>query len=182
VDKIATDIFLMVDTEGAKFKDTLGEPYEVQYHSVSTFIPSGMKTGALPCGRLARSPLADGGISPEAGFGKEPTKVLKSVSWVDAAENERMLLNMRLNPNTTARQFIDLIRAWGDLGISQVQFNMVKTETLRDAQKNPAKYPDLMVRVAGYSALFVDLTPNTQEAVIARAEQDLSKSGPGCGC
>jgi pyruvate-formate lyase len=182
VDKIAKDIFLMVDTEGAKFKDTLGEPYEVQYHSVSTFIPSGMKTGALPCGRKARSPLADGGISPEAGHGREPTKVLKSVSCVDATENERMLLNMRLNPNTTPRQFIDLIRAWGDLGISQVQFNMVKTETLRDAQKNPAKYPDLMVRVAGYSALFVDLTPNTQEAVIARAEQDLSKSGPGCGC
>jgi pyruvate-formate lyase len=60
---------------------------------------------------------------------------------------------MRLNPNTTPRQFIDLIRAWGDMGISQVQFNMVKTETLRDAQKNPAKYPDLMVRVATCSSV-----------------------------
>jgi pyruvate-formate lyase len=173
VDRIAHDIFLMVDTEAAKFKDTLGQPYEVQYHSVSTFIPSGMKTGALPCGRKARSPLADGGISPEAGFGKEPTRVLRSVSAVDAAQNERMLLNMRLNPSTTPKQFVDLIRAWGDLKLSQIQFNMVRSETLRDAQKQPEKYPDLMVRVAGYSALWIDLTPNTQEAVISRAEQTL---------
>lgn len=174
VDSIAKDIYLMADTEAAKFKDTLGEPYEIQYHSVSTFIPSGMKTGALPCGRLARSPLADGGISPEAGFGKDPTKVLRSVSWIDASENERMLLNMRLNTSTTPRQFIDLIRAWGDLQCSQIQFNMFKVETLRDAQKNPENYPDLMVRVAGYSALWIDLTPITQEAVISRVEQTLS--------
>ena len=173
VDSIAKDIFLMADTEAAKFKDTLGEPYEVQYHSVSTFIPSGMKTGALPCGRKARSPLADGGISPEAGFGREPTKVLKSVSWVDAAENERMLLNMRLNPKTTPRQFIDLIRAWGDLGCSQIQFNLFDVKTLKDAQKRPEKYPDLMVRVAGYSALWIDLTPLVQENIISRAEQTI---------
>jgi choline trimethylamine-lyase len=179
VDLIARQVFEMYDNLAATFQDEFGpkgnEPYECQYHSISAFIMGGLKTAALPNGRKAHSPLADGGISPALGYGKDPIKVLKSVSKVDATKGERYLLNMRLNPSTTTRQFIDLIRVWGDLSCDQIQFNVFKTETLREAQKTPDKYPDLFVRVAGYSALFVSLTRATQEGIIARSENTVSK-------
>jgi pyruvate-formate lyase len=88
----------------------------------------------------------------------------------------RILLNQRLSPGTTARQFVNFIRAWGDLGCSHTQFNVFDVKTLRDAQKTPGKYPDLIVRVAGYSARFVYLDKVAQDAIIARAEQCLVSS------
>jgi formate C-acetyltransferase len=176
VDNIVNDVFEMITGEAAKFKDMTGAKYDVQFHSVSTFMSWGFWTPALPNGRKNKEPLSDGGISPEQGAGKEPTKVLKSVSAVDASKTQRILHNMRLSPSTTTRQFIDLMRAWNDLGLSQIQFNVFKTETLRDAQKKPAEYSDLLVRVAGFSAVFVNLNPVAQETIISRSELTAPKS------
>jgi formate C-acetyltransferase len=176
VDSIVKDVFDMITDEAAKFKDMYGAKYDVQFHSVSTFMTFGMWCPALPNGRKNGEPLSDGGISPEQGAGKEPTRVLKSVSVVDASKTQRILHNMRLSPSTTPRQFIDLMRAWNDLGLSQIQFNVFKTETLRDAQKKPTEYSDLLVRVAGFSAVFVNLNPVAQETIISRSELTAPKS------
>jgi formate C-acetyltransferase len=175
-DLIARDLFDWFDGTARNFKDYEGGRYDIQYHSVSTFMFMGMMTGALPDGRKARMPLADGGASPELGFGKDPTKVLNSVSKLNHSKTQRILLNSRLSPNTTPRQFVDLIRAWGDLGLSQIQFNVFKTETLRDAQKTPDEYSDLLVRVAGFSAVFVNLNPVAQETIMSRSELTAPKS------
>lgn len=174
VDDIVNDLFEMIGEEGSKFKDYTGAKFDVQYHSVSTFLSFGMWTPAMPNGRKARMPLYDGGISPGPGYGKDPTTVLKSVAKVDASKTQRILHNMRLSPNTTTKQFVNLMRAWNDLGLSQVQFNVVDTDTLRDAQKKPDDYEDLLVRVAGFSAVYVNLAPFVQETIIARVEQELS--------
>lgn len=174
VDNIAQDVYNMMMKEAEQFKDYTGAKFDVQFHSVSTFLTFGMWTPALPNGRKARMPLSDGGISPEPGWGKIPTKVFKSVSVVDASKSQRILHNMRLNPSTTTQQFINLMRTWCDLGLSQIQFNVFKVETLRDAQKHPEKYEDLLVRVAGFSAVFINLAPFVQETIISRVEQDMS--------
>ena len=68
--------------------------------------------------------------------------------------------------------FVNYLRAWGDLDISHVQFNVVNRQTLLDAQRNPANYQDLIVRVAGYSAYFADLSKGLQDSIIARTEQN----------
>jgi pyruvate-formate lyase len=80
---------------------------------------------------------------------------------------------MRLNPDTTPKQFVNLMRTWHDLGLSQVQFNVVNTDTLRDAQKQPENYEDLLIRVAGFSAVYINLAPFVQETIISRVQQDL---------
>jgi pyruvate-formate lyase len=92
---------------------------------------------------------------------------------VDASKTQRILHNMRLNPTTTTKQFVNLMRTWNDLGLSQIQFNVVKTETLKEAQKVPEKYEDLLVRVAGFSAVYVNLAPMVQDTIIARSELEL---------
>lgn len=175
VDTILNSLFEMVGGEAAKFKDFTGAKYDVQYHSVSTFLTFGMMDPALPNGRHKGEPLYDGGISPKAGVAADPISVLKSVSTVDASKTQRILQNMRLNPNTTTKQFVNLMRTWNDLGLSQIQFNVVKTETLRDAQKVPENYEDLLVRVAGFSAVYVNLAAPVQETIIARSELDVAK-------
>jgi len=175
VDSILNDLFEMIGGEAAKFKDFTGAKYDVQYHSVSTFVTFGMMDPAVPNGRHKGEPLYDGGISPKAGAGGDPITVLKSVSTVDASKTQRILHNMRLNPDTTNKQFVNLMRTWNDLGLSQIQFNVVQTETLRDAQVVPEKYEDLLVRVAGYSAVYVNLAPFVQNTIIARSELELPK-------
>jgi len=71
----------------------------------------------------------------------------------------------------TKKRFVDYLRAWGDLGISHIQFNVVDRETLLQAQEKPEEYQDLVIRVAGYSAYFVDLSRGLQDSIIARTEQ-----------
>ena len=154
-----------VDKNGAKFRPI--------YHSVSSYITNGRLVAALPYSRKARQPLADGGVSPSTGFGRSPLKVLKSLAKLDHDYISRGLLNQKLSPSTTPRQFIHYIRTWGELGISHVQFNMVDANVLRDAQAHPEKYPDLIVRVAGYSAHFVYLAKDAQDSIINRSELTL---------
>jgi formate C-acetyltransferase len=139
-------------------------------------IPHGKVIGALPSGRKATMPLADG-ISPFPGYDKNgPSAVIKSVCAVDHAQNGcGTLLNMKLSPSLIAtkndkKNLISLLRAEEKLGGYHIQFNVVKKETLLEAIEKPQDYQDLLVRVAGYSAYFVELRPDAQNLIIERTE------------
>lgn len=145
-------------------------------NKITTFIPHGAATWALPSGRKARLPLADG-ISPFPGYDHNgPSSVMKSITKLNHEKNGvGTLLNIKLSPSLIAsendkKNLIALLRSEGDLGGYHVQFNVVSTEKLKDAQKHPENYGDLLVRIAGYSAYFVELRKDAQESIIARTE------------
>ena len=124
--------------------------------------------------------MYDGGCSPGTGLDKKgPTAVLNSVAKFDHIKDFRSsLLNQRLNPaqfvgNKGFELWSNYMKSWSDLGINHVQFNMVDNETLVAAQKEPEDYPELIVRVAGYSAHFVELNKRSQDTIIARTIQSL---------
>lgn len=178
VDDIVKEWFQLFWDEHQKFKTHLGtdvgRPYAL---SVTTHFLLGGATGALPSGRRAFLPLADGSVSACPGTDtKGPTALLRSVVKVmDPAKWALHLFNMKLHPSALAsrdgeRKFLDLIKTYMDMGGYHVQFNVVTTEALREAQRHPEEHRDLVVRVAGYSAFFVDLSPEMQEEVIGRTE------------
>jgi formate C-acetyltransferase len=147
--------------------------------SLSVNIPFGWATGALPDGRKAGTPLADG-ISPTHGCdSKGPTAVLKSASRIDHVRTSSTILNLKFHPSALSgpaqvSKFVDLISTYlVDLKGSHVQCNFVSAETLRDAQANPEKYPDLIIRVTGYSARFCELGKDVQDDIIGRTEHVL---------
>ncbi len=106
---------------------------------------------------------------------KGPTAVLKSASKISTVKTYNHLLNQKFTPSALEGDqkevFVDYIKSWGELGISQVQFNVVDRETLLAAQADPENYSDLLVRVAGYSAYFVDLSKGLQDSIIQRTEK-----------
>lgn len=139
-------------------------------------LPHGLTTWALPSGRNAKVPLADG-ISPYIGYDKNgPGSVIKSVCKVDHVKNGiGTLLNIKLSPSLLKtekdkKNLISMLKSEADMGGYHVQFNVVSTETLREAQIKPEEYTDLLVRIAGYSAYFVELRKDAQESIIARTE------------
>jgi len=143
------------------------------------FTAIGAIVSALPSGRHAGEPLNDA-HSPCSGFDmKGPTAVLKSMGKIDNVElMGGVVLNMKLDPaifkkEDGIRRLVDLVRAFIDQKIFHVQFNVVSTKTLRAAQREPEKYRELLVKVAGYSAFFVQLTKPNQDAIIARTEHGL---------
>jgi formate C-acetyltransferase len=143
------------------------------------YVERGQNLGALPSGRRAGQPLADG-IGPALGCDRNgPTAVLNSVAKINHAEFfGGQTFNMRLDPSLFGnpmgvKRLADFIRTFVDLKIHQVQFNIVSSDVLRDAQKEPGKYRDLMVRVAGYVTRFVELPTAVQDAIIARTEHGL---------
>ena len=123
-------------------------------------------------------PLADG-ISPQQGTDKSPTEVIKSVTKFDHARHlDGGMLNIKFNPSVLAderglRNFVSLVRTFLDRGGWHIQVNVVDAAILKNAQEHPEKYPTLMVRVAGYSALFVSLDPAMQEDIIMRTEHSM---------
>jgi formate C-acetyltransferase len=146
---------------------------------MSAYVPRGREVGALPSGRLAAEPLCDG-HSPGRGQDLNgPTAVLRSMGKVDNAEIAAgIILNMRLDPAVVqhedgVRRLADMMRAFVDEKIFHVQFNMVSSDTLRDAQKEPEKHRDLVVRVAGYNAFFTRLQRELQDTIIARTVHGL---------
>ena len=176
VDTIASDVFNMVFEEMQDHKLWAGSAALPLAQSVSLFTVLAPRVGALPNGRRHGEALDDGGISPCLGRDVHgPTAVLKSVSAVDATKYKGILLNQRLStdlmngPNGFEiwKAYMD---AWYDLDIDHVQFNVVSTEEMKEAQTTPEDHSDIIVRVAGYSARFVNLTTFTQDAVIARTE------------
>jgi len=161
-------------------RDINGQPWPTLPENVAAFTLQAPKIGALPSGRRLGDPLYDGGCSPGPGFDKKgPTAVLKSVSKLDHIGSVRAtLLNQRLSPQQMQGEkgfalWDSYIKTWHDLGINHVQFNMVDNETLYAAQKDPEEYSELLVRIAGYSAHFVEMNKMTQDAIIGRNVQQL---------
>lgn len=179
VDSIAKDMMDFAYDETVSYKNRLGYHFETGIVPAIANVPHGEVTCALPSGRKEGVPLADG-ISPYVGYDKNgPTAVIKSVCSIDTAKSGcGNLLNMKLSPSILKteqdkKNLIALLRAESALGGYHIQFNVVSNETLKDAQAHPENYGDLLVRVAGYSAYFVELRPEAQKAIIDRTEQEV---------
>ena len=133
-------------------------------------------TGATPDGRFAGETLADGSLSPAQGKDtKGPTAVLRSAMTVNQRPFQATLLNMKFDPSTfktqeDLRKLSMLIRTYFSQGGKHVQFNVVDRDTLLDSQKRPEKHRNLIVRVAGYSAYFVNLGKPVQDEIIKRTD------------
>lgn len=158
----------------SKCKSWRGPHFISGLYPVSSHVPHGLVVGALPYGRLAGKALADG-CSPDGGTDHDgPTAVLKSVSKINhEVHTSGTLLNMRLDPASVEgdlglRRISQIIHTFVDLNIYHIQFNVVNSEVLRCAQKNPEEYKSLIVRVAGYSAYFTELCKEMQDDIIHR--------------
>jgi formate C-acetyltransferase len=161
-----------------KHHNRYGVPYTANIIPTTTHIYFGDLTGATPDGRRAREPLSEGASPVQGTDTNGPTAVIKSVAKLNHAKCSGVLLNMKFHPmalngEDRLRKFAKLIRTFFELGGHHVQFNVVSAETLRDAQKHPEKYRDLIVRVAGYSDYFVRLSKELQDEIISRTEHGL---------
>ena len=177
VDMLARDVANSYTKEVEKYKNARGGIFQAGLYPVSANVPLGATTGATPDGRLAYTPLADG-IGPASGRDvKGPTATANSVAKLEqGVASNGTLLNQKFHPSALAgmsglSKFVSLVRAYFDQKGMHVQFNVVTKETLLDAQKNPEKYKTLVVRVAGYSALFTTLSRSLQDDIINRTEQ-----------
>jgi len=175
VDERGTKWLKYFATSLGKFRNYRGGKYSLGLYTVSAHVPMGQNVAATPDGRLAGSPLADGGVSPMYGRDKEgPTAVLNSVSKLpfDIAANGA-LLNMKFLPSLFKTEddrenFCSLLRAFVDLKIHHVQFNVVNAEDLLKAKVDPDSYRGLTIRVAGYTAYFTELSDDLQNEIIER--------------
>jgi formate C-acetyltransferase len=154
-----------------------GGVYQPGFYTVSAHVPMGAHVGATPDGRRAGTPLADGGLSPTGGRDRKgATAVLHSVSKLNLKlASNGTLLNMKFLPQFFEGQealgkFAQLLRGFCALHVPHVQFNVVSAATLRQAQANPDEFRSLVVRVAGYSAYFIDLDKELQDEIIRRTE------------
>jgi len=155
--------------------NTKGGEYHVNYLSTTCHVYFGEVTGATPDGRHAWQPLSDG-VSPVQGAARSgPTAVIRSLGKMDHSRTGGTLLNMKFTPKLLEgdeglERLAQLIRSYFQLGGHHVQFNVITAETLRAAQEHPEQHKDLIVRVAGYSDFFCDLTRALQDEIIARTE------------
>jgi len=156
--------------------NTRGGKYRVNYLSTTCHVYFGSVTGATPDGRRAWEPLSDG-ISPVQGADRHgPTAAIQSAAKMDHARTGGTLLNQKFTPQLLEGDdgidnLAHLVRSYFKLDGHHIQFNVVTAETLREAQACPEKHRDLIVRVAGYSDYFCDLTSALQKEIIARTEQ-----------
>jgi len=156
--------------------NTKGGHYRVNWLSTTCHVYFGSVTGATPDGRRAYTALSDG-ISPAHGADRHgPTAVIRSAAKMDHAKTGGTLLNQKFTPQVLEGEealthLSQLVRTYFRMDGHHIQFNVVTAETLRKAQAAPEEYRDLIVRVAGYSDYFCDLTPALQEEIIARTEQ-----------
>lgn len=179
VDELGAKWALYFCEQLRKYKNYRNGPYHTGMYTVSAHVPMGQNVGASADGRFAQDPLADGGLS--AVYGRDiqgPTAVLKSVSKMDnSCTTNGGLLNMKFLPDffkTEAgiTKFCNFLRAFVDLEVPHIQFNVVSKENLLDAQKHPDQYRSLTVRVAGYTAYFTELAGDLQNEIIARTSYD----------
>jgi pyruvate-formate lyase len=156
-------------------KNTRGGEYHINLLPTTVHVYFGSVIGALPDGRRSGLPLSEG-ISPVQGADRRgPTAVLRSAAKMDHARTGGTLLNQKLTPHLLADEagleaLVHLIRTYFKLDGHHIQFNVVDAATLREAQKHPEQHRDLIVRVAGYSDYFCDLSRALQEEIIARTE------------
>ncbi len=152
-----------------------GGTYRINMLPTTCHVYFGSKINAMPDGRKAKEPLSEG-ISPVQGADHNgPTAVLKSASKIDHLRTGGTLLNQKFSPkffenDDNIARLVSLVRSYFRLDGHHIQFNVVSAETLREAQKHPEKYRDLIVRVAGYSDYFNDLGTDLQNEIICRTE------------
>ena len=157
--------------------NTKGGRYHINLLPTTVHVYFGSVTGAMPDGRKAWMPLSEG-ISPVQGADRRgPTAVLKSAAKMDHTRTGGTLLNQKFNPSLLRTEegldkFVQLIRTYFRLDGHHIQFNVVDAATLRAAQEHPEEYRSLIVRVAGYSDYFCDLTKALQDEIIARTEHE----------
>jgi formate C-acetyltransferase len=159
--------------------NTKGGHFRINLLPTTCHVYFGSVIGATPDGRRAREPLSEG-ISPVQGADRKgPTAVLKSAAKIDHLRTGGTLLNQKFTPQILAGddgidKLAHLIRSYFKMDGHHIQFNVVTADTLRKAQREPEKYRDLIVRVAGYSDYFVDLGIDLQNEIIKRTEQGLA--------
>ena len=176
VDSIATEIYKFIAHESLNLKSYFGEDLAPSAYSVTTHPVFGRAVGALPDGRLAGVALCDGSVSAFPGTDVNgPTSLINSASRVDASHYKSTQLNMKFHPTALkgikgSRALISLIKTYFDQGGYFIQFNVVDDRMLRDAQKHPDNYRSLLVRVAGFTAYWVELSPAVQDEIIRRTK------------
>jgi len=177
VDEFARDVAYTYTRPLQEYRNPRGGIYQAGLYPVSANVPLGVQTGATPDGRLAGTPVADG-VSPSAGKDVNgPTAAANSVARLDHfIASNGTLFNQKFHPSALSgrsglENFVSLIRTYFDEKGSHMQFNVVSRETLLDAQAHPEQYKQLVVRVAGYSALFTTLSKSLQDDIIRRTEQ-----------
>lgn len=180
VDLISADLLRFYCKEVEQYRNPRGGQFTPGSYTVSAHVPLGAVVGATPDGRYAGEQLADGGLSPMLGQDAQgPTAVLKSVSKLDNyLLSNGTLLNVKFTPSTLEGQqglnkLADFLGAFTKLKLQHVQFNVVNAETLREAQARPQDFAGLVVRVAGYSAFFVELSKEIQDDIIRRTAHQL---------
>lgn len=179
VDEQVAWVTHIVSEEAKKYKTLYGGRKLTVQVPMYGYVPAGRMVGALPFGRPAGEPLADG-VSPTRGSDMNgPTAVLKSVGKVNNAEvSLSQSLNMRIDPvvfdkEDGVKRLADLIRSFVDQKVDHLQINVISSDTLRAAQEEPDKHKELTVKVAGYNARFVELHKELQDSIIARTEHGL---------
>lgn len=177
VDYFAREVAYTYSKPLQKYNNPRGGKFQAGLYPVSANVPLGGQTGATPDGRYAHTPVADG-VSPSAGKDvKGPTAAATSVSRLDHfIVSNGTLFNQKFHPSALSgreglEKFVALIRGYFDQKGMHMQFNVVDRQTLLDAQEHPEKYKHLVVRVAGYSALFTTLSRSLQDDIIRRTEQ-----------
>ena len=176
-DKIAVRVYddLVKAIEGRP--NTRGGKTELNMLSTTCHNYFGSVCGATPNGRMAHFAISDGTSPAHGSDSHGPTAVIKSLGKLDQTKSGGTLLNVRFVPNLLKREedqrkLASLVRTYFRFGGHHIQFNIVDTSTLHDAQKHPDEYKDLLVRVAGYSDYFNDMTEQLQNEIIARTENN----------
>jgi len=178
VDFLARETVDLFCRELRRHRNSEGVPYVANMIPTTTHIYFGELTGATPDGRKAEEPLSEG-VSPVQGKDiNGPTAAVKSTSKLNHVKCSGTLLNMKFHPSALAgtdglEKFSRLIRTYFNLGGHHMQFNVISKETLRDAQKHPERYQNLIIRVAGYSDYFVRLSRELQDEIISRTEHGI---------
>jgi len=177
-DAIAKDIDMLSLEYARKYSPELGIHNDVRYVPFTSHVPFGKVVSAMPNGRRAWTPLSDGSSASHGADVNGPTAVmLSNYTSKNYGRRERAarLLNIKFTPKCLVgdegtQKLVHFIRTFCDLKLWHVQFNVINRETLLAAQRDPEKYRNLIVRIAGYSAYFVDLSPDLQNDLIARTE------------
>ncbi|MCF8229140.1 MAG: glycyl radical protein [Bacteroidales bacterium] len=177
VDELTRQVFEMFFMAVDGRPNTKGGHFRINLLPTTSHVYFGSMIGAMPDGRLAGEPLSEG-ISPVQGADRlGPTAVLKSAAKIDHIKTGGTLLNQKFTPGFFEEEkgiesMIHLIRAYFKMNGHHVQFNVVTADLLKKAQEQPEQHRDLIVRVAGYSDYFVDLSPELQNEIIRRTEHD----------
>lgn len=164
----------------ARYGEELGVHLDLRLVPFTSHVPFGKVVSATPNGRFAYMPLSDGSSASQGADLNGPTAVLLSnykTKNFDHRDHAARLLNVKLSPSCVegeegTEKLVNFIRTWHDLKLWHIQFNVLNTDTLREAQKHPEQYGNLLVRIAGYSAYFTELSKDLQDDIIARTEHE----------